>query len=1045
MKNIYKYNFFFFFAFLGVCSNAQENKKEWEDLNVVSVNTESPRATFYIYDSEAEAHENNYGNSDNYKSLNGTWKFHFAETPDARPATFYKQDFDSSAWDDIEVPGDWQLQGYDFPLYTNIIYPFPVNPPFVDNSYNPVGSYKREFTVPTNWDGKEVYLHFGGVNSAFYVWVNGQKVGYKEGAKTPAEFNITKYLNKGGGNELAVEVYRWSDASYLQDQDFWRLSGIERDVYLFATPKVRIQDFFLNASLDDSFKNGVLSGKVWIENMLDTPGEYGITLKIWEGPDIIVEQKEQIIFNGKQKKSVSFNTTIESIRTWSAEVPNLYKATILLDQNAETKMATGINIGFRKVEVTGGNLLVNGQPVILKGVNRHEHDENRGHVISKESMLKDIELFKRNNINAVRTSHYPNDPYWYKLCDQYGIYVVDEANIESHGFGYDEDKTPANIPEFDKMHHDRIYRMVERDKNHPSVIIWSMGNEAGDGPAFVDNYHWIKKRDSSRPVQYERAERGESFQERHTDIITWMYAGLDNLEKDYKGHYPERPFIWCEYAHAMGNSTGNLIDLWNYVYENEQMQGGFIWDWVDQGLAQTDSTGTKYWAYGGDFAPERYHNDGNFVMNGLVNADRTPHPALNEVKHVYQNVDFEMEDSIQHIFKLRNRFFFTNLDKYEISYEILRNGEKIEEKVLNNFNVEAQEEISFHLEDLIIPADKDEYFINFYVRTTSEESLIPTGHIIAQKQFKLRAGDIFGTPGITQRGNRLKVKDRGKEISVSNDLFSVTFLKDKGRMNSYVFDGKELISKGPTVNFWRAPTDNDFGNQLQKRAKVWKDASEGQEISSVEVIARQKDKVKVEITYKINAVSSIYISEYIIYNDGKILVNNNFEFGGSEDLAEMPRFGMNLILPKELDKVEWYGRGPHENYIDRKESAFVGIYEAEVSGLYFPYSRPQENGYRTENRWVKLQNNNGTGIKFVGTPLISFSAHHNYNSDFDPGEAKSQRHTTDIRPRDMVNLNIDYKQMGVGGDNSWGARTYDKYLIPPQNYEYSFWIVPFQE
>ncbi len=1045
MKNIYRFNFFFLFAFLWVSSNAQENKKEWENLNVVSINTEPARATFYTYDSEAEARENNYEDSNNYESLNGIWKFHFSETPDLRPVTFYEQGFDSSGWDEIEVPGDWQLQGYDFPLYTNIVYPFPVNPPFVDNSYNPVGSYKREFTIPDNWDGKEIYLHFGGVNSAFYVWVNGEKVGYKEGAKTPAEFNITKYLNKGGANELSVEVYRWSDASYLQDQDFWRLSGIERDVYLFATPKARIQDFFLNASLDDSFRNGVLSGKVWIENMMDKSGEYGVTLKIWEGPDVIFEQKENITFNGKQKDSVSFEANIENIKAWSAEAPNLYKATILLDQKAETKMATGINIGFRKVEVTGGNLLVNGQPVILKGVNRHEHDENTGHVISKESMIEDIKLFRKNNINAVRTSHYPNDPFWYELCDQYGVYVVDEANIESHGFGYDEDKTPANKAEFDKMHHDRIYRMVERDKNHPSVIIWSMGNEAGDGPAFVDNYHWIKNRDSSRPVQYERAERGENFQERHSDIITWMYAGLDELDRDYKDQYPERPFIWCEYAHAMGNSTGNLIDLWNYVYENEQMQGGFIWDWVDQGLAQTDSTGRKYWAYGGDFEPERYHNDGNFVMNGLVNADRSPHPALNEVKQVYQNIELEMEDSIQHTFRLWNRFFFTNLNKYEISYTVFRNGETVEGSVLDSFDVEPQESTFFQIDELVIPSDDSEYFINFYVKTTSAENLIPKEHIIAQKQFQLRRGNNSITPEINQQGKGLKIRNKSKEISVSNDLFQVTFQKDKGIMSSYIFKGEELIKQGPAINFWRAPTDNDFGNQLQKRAKVWKDASKDQEISSVKIKNRQKDKVKVEITYKINPVSSNYVSEYIIYNDGRILVNNSFDFEGSSDLAEMPRFGMNLILPKELDKVEWYGRGPHENYIDRKESAFIGIYEAEVSDLYFPYSRPQENGYRTENRWVKLQNNNGTGLKFVGTPLISFSAHHNYNSDFDPGDVKSQRHTTDIRPRDLVNLNIDYKQMGVGGDNSWGARTYDKYLLEPQDYEYSFWMVPFQE
>lgn len=1039
-----KYNFRLYFMFLAVVFSLKsysQQKREWENLEVVSVNTESPRATFYTYSSEGEAKENDYENSANYQSLNGIWKFHFSETPENRPKDFYQTSYNSSGWDTIVVPGDWQLQGYDFPLYTNIVFPFPINPPYVDNSYNPVGSYKRKFKLSKDWAGNEIYLHFGGVNSVYYVWVNGEKVGYKEGAKTPGEFNITTYL-KEGENEVSVEVYRWSDASYLEDQDFWRLSGIERDVYLFSKPKISIQDFFLNATLDDEYKEGVLLADVILENKRGIGGDSQVNLKIWDGDTIVYQQTKSSNLKNKEKDSLAFSATIKGIKQWNAEHPYLYTVTITLTSANEVLMATSTKIGFRKVEIKGGNLLVNGKPILIKGVNRHEHDEHKGHVISKEAMLKDIELFKKYNINAVRTSHYPNDPYWYELCDKYGIYVVDEANIESHGFGYDEDITPGNKPEFAKMHHDRIYRMVERDKNHPSVIIWSMGNEAGDGINFINNYHWIKNRDSSRPVQYEGAERGVNFKEPHTDIIAWMYASLSKIDKEYLGSYPERPFIWCEYAHSMGNSTGNLIDLWNYVYEHKQHQGGFIWDWVDQGLVKIDSTGTNYWAYGGDFEPKRYHNDENFVLNGLVNADRTPHPALFEVKDVYQNIAFAVNDSTKQEFKILNRFFFTNLKEYDVSYEILKNGVSIKTEKLGEFDVQPQNFAIFSLENLNIPLDENEYFVNFYVQTKKEENLIPKGHFVARQQFQLKPNVKKLLPQVDGKLDKLKVKTTSNTITISNKKLNVVFNIKNGSLSSYVFNGNEFIKQGSKMNFWRAPTDNDFGNQLQKRGKIWKEASENQKITSIEIINTSKESVAVEVMYKIEAVNSASKILYTVYADGSILVNNQFEYGGVADIAEMPRFGNNLILPFEYDHVEWYGRGPHENYWDRKESAFVGIYEAKVKDLYYPYARPQENGYRTENRWVKITNKNGVGLKFQGMPLISFSAHHNFISDFDPGEEKQQRHITDIKPRELISLNIDYKQTGVGGDNSWGARTYEKYRLKPQSYLYSYLIQP---
>lgn len=1020
--------------------NAQE-KPEWENLDVVAVNTEKPHASFFVYNTENEAFVGEVSEA-NMESLNGPWKFHFSTSPDNRPVNFYKKDYNVSDWKTIPVPSDWQLEGYDFGIYSNIEYPYPINPPYVDNSYNPVGSYKRNFTIPSDWKGKDIYLHFGAVNSAFYVWINGEKVGYKEGSKTPSEFNITPYLNEGE-NEVSAEVYRWSDGSYLEDQDFWRLSGIERDVYLFAKPKLSIQDLFINASLDDHYKNGVINASVFVENRTNTFQDCAVSLKIWDGKKIIFREQKKLTLKKSSIDSVHIVSTIEGIKPWSAEHPNLYKVTVALSQKENTTMATSVQTGFRKVEIKNGNLLVNGQAILIKGVNKHEHDPVHGHVVSKELMLRDITLMKQNNINAVRTSHYPNDPYWYQLCDAYGLYLIDEANIETHGFGYDEDKTPANKPEFCKAHHDRIERMFERDKNHPSIIIWSMGNEAGDGPTFVANYKWLKSKDPSRPVQYERAELGEHFKEPHTDIIAWMYDSPENIDQYYKGKYPDRPFIWCEYAHSMGNSTGNLIDLWDHVYTHRQHQGGFIWDWVDQGIEKQDSTGTKYWAYGGDFAPRRYHNDGNFCINGIVDPDRKPHPALNEVKNIYQNIAFELVDSLQHVFKVKNRYFFTNLDDFKISYTIYGNGRLVKEGDLKTMHVLPQGSKEFTISAFPQFDTDKEYFVDFYVTTTKEENLIPSDFIIASQQLQIQSKTDSGLnmPDLNAY-KKLKIKETDTSIVISNDILNVVFDKTDGILSSYTYKGNEYLKRGPEINFWRAPTDNDFGNELPIRGKIWKDASTDPQVKSITLTKKTKKEIVITVIYSLPELNSENTSSYTVFANGDILVNNILNYKGNKDIAEMPRYGMNMILSKQYDHITWYGRGPHENYWDRKQSAFVGVYKAKVSDLYFPYIRPQENGYRTDNRWVELSNDQGNGLRFTGMPLLSFSAHHNYISDFDPGEQKMQRHTNDIRPRDLVSLNIDYKQLGVGGDDSWGAKTYKKYRLDPENCSYSFLISP---
>jgi len=687
--------------------------------------------------------------------------------------------------------------------------------------------------------------------------------------------------------------------------------------------------------------------------------------------------------------------------------------------------------------------LVNGKPILLKGVNRHEHDQYAGHVISHESMLQDIKLFKEYNINAVRNSHYPADPYWYELCDKYGIYMIDEANLESHGFGYDEDKTPANKPEFEKMHHDRIARMMQTNKNHPSIIIWSMGNEAGDGPAFIKNYHWLKKNDPSRPVQYERAERGKSFQEPHTDIIPWMYASVDYIKNNYLGNYPDRPFIWCEYAHGMGNSTGDLVDLWDFVYENSQIQGGFIWDWVDQGFVKTDENGEEYWAYGGDFGPDRYRHDANFVINGLVNPDRTPHPALYEVKDVYQNVAIKLKDKQagNFTFEIENRFFFTNLNEYEIFYDLIKDGQFVEGGGPTTIDLAPQKK-TFQIQAFKLEKGA-EYFINFYVKTKNIGAVLAKGYVIAKNQIQLQEGSEVKLPVVASE--KLKTKNKGENLIISNIDVEVVFDKETGALSAYNFKGKDLIKKGPQPDFWRAPTDNDFGNNFQKRARAWKEATDNPKL--MDFTSEKKDNyVEVKTNYQLDSVSSNLNITYKIYGNGRIEVGNDFQFNGdTEKLTSLPKFGNSMVLPLAYDNVEWYGRGPYENYWDRKTSAFVGIYNSSVEDLYVPYIRPQENGYRTDNRWVKLTDNEGNGIKFSGMPLISFSALRNPVSDFDPGMEKAQRHTTDIKPKDAIYLNIDYKQMGVGGDNSWGAKTWEKYQLKPKNYSYTYFIEPILE
>jgi len=1020
---------------------AQEHA-EWENARIFQVNKEPARASFMVYDNEKAAIADNYSASPYYQSLNGMWKFNWVAQPEKRPADFYKDSYDVSGWKEIPVPSDWQMQGYDYANYVNSDYPFPQNQPYIDHKYNPVGSYKRTFTIPENWKGREIILHFGGVNSALYVWVNGEKVGYSEDSKTPAEFNITKYL-RNGENAIALEVYRWCDGSYLEDQDFFRLSGIERDVYLMAEPKVRIADFFAKAGLDAQYINGTFDLDVKLQNFLkEKPAGYSLAVNLYdtENGQKVYSDSKKVSFTPDAESSVTFQSAVNGIKHWSAETPNLYTLTLQLsDASGKLIEATSCNVGFRTTEIKNGQLLINGKAIYFKGVNRHEHDPVTGHVISEESMKKDIELLKKFNFNAVRTCHYPDDPIWYKLCDKYGIYLYDEANIESHGYGYDPDHTLGNNPDYLGAHLYRTSNMVERDKNHPSVIVWSLGNEAGDGTNFVATYQWTKKRDNTRPVHYERAEKETRTTERHTDIQADMYASIKHIEK-YLATNPDRPFIWCEYAHAMGNSTGNFQDLWDFVESKPKHQGGFIWDWVDQGFYKTNSKGRQIFGYGGDFEPAGVYNDLNFCANGLVFPDRSVHPAIWEVKKVYQYIKVRPVNLETYRFEVKNMFDFISLKDYKIRWEVQANGETVQKGELPVMDIAPRESKIVRIDNIKLqPKAGAEYFINFYTDKISGSELVPAGFTVASDQYKLPVS-LASCEKSAVSAQKINIKTTTSQYVISGKDYTITFDRKAGNLAAFEFKGTQLVKEGTQINFWRAPTDNDFGNNLQKRVREWKDAGKNRVVTSDSVL-KKEDGVHLVFNFSLPDVKSTYRSEYIVTGSGEVQVNNSFT-PGSEKIGELPRLGMYITLPKEYDNLKWFGRGPFENYWDRNTAAFVGVYQSTVAEQFVPYVRVQENGNKTDVRWMILTNKQGKGLKFTGMPLLSMSALNYTIEDLDPGLEKKGIHPGDLDVRDQVNVNIDLVQMGVGGDTSWGAWTYDRYRLAPVKYSYSFKITP---
>jgi len=1047
-----------------------------ENEQVIAENKEDAHASFTSFASL----NNLKANTPLFKqSLNGTWKFNWVRNPADRPIKFMNPTLPLRDWKEIKVPSNWEVEGFGVPIYTNHQYEFsdykamvaddmelvdriyPKNPGKVPHTYNPVGSYRRDFKIDNKWNGKEIFLHIGAIKSGGFVWINGRYIGYSQGSKLPSEFNITKALKKGL-NTVAIQIFRWTDGSYLEAQDFWRISGIERDVYIYAQPKTRIQDFEVVSTLDAGNTHGFLKLSVNLENHGKRNKEVHVSYQLLDGEHVIAEQTNITAVSPNERKITHFSTNVIRPRKWSAEHPNLYRLQITTkDAKGNLLEITERNIGFRKVEIKNGLLLVNGQVITLKGVNAHEADPNTGHVLSEEVLLKDITLWKENNINAVRLAHYPRSRRFYELCDIYGIYVVDEANIESHGMYYGKHSL-AKKSNWTKAHVDRMTRMVKRDKNHPSVIIWSMGNEAGNGTVFYDGYRAIKALDKSkRPVQYERPYKdrdGNLYDmDWNTDIIVPQYPSPARF-KSVGENKTDRPFIPSEYAHAMGNSTGNFADYWEIIEKYDNLQGGFLWDWVDQAIYKTNEKGEKYYAYGGDFG-ENMPTDNSFLNNGIVFPDRSPQPALFEVKKAHEYINFkdlgDNKFNEQRIL-IENLYDFTNLNQFDFKAIVKANGAILKTINIKDIDVESHTSklVRIPLEGITFK-DNTEYFIELSATTKSKWSLLPKGHEVAREQIYLTK-KFKEKETVIDNGWYLKSTDRKNIFIASNNYIKVEFDKRRGQITSYIFKDEEFLKskKGPKINFWRAPTDNDLGSKMQKRNIEWKNATLNAKVTKFESEKLENNVMQVRVNYQLPGVNTTHTTSYTINGNGVIKIENNLD--PSAYKGDIPRVGMRLQIPKKFNKVQYYGRGPWENYQDRKTSTFIDVFNSTVSNFYVPYVRPQENGNRTDIRWMAFMNSENNGL-LVASPSqkgLSISALHMPNEDFDITDdlnytkenknANFSKHTIDIKEQNLVQLNIDMAQRGLAGDDSWYSKPQEKYQIKgTKKHSYSFYLIPF--
>ncbi|NOZ30088.1 MAG: DUF4981 domain-containing protein [Chloroflexi bacterium] len=1126
-----------------------ERLPDWQNHLVVGRNKEPAHVPLVPYPDEASALRADRYASPYLKLLNGPWKFFLAPNPASTPGDFYRPDFDVSGWDTIMVPGNWQLQGYDVPIYVNVQYPFPIDDlPRVPEDDNPTGCYRRTFTIPEGWDGRQVFILFEGVDSAFHLWVNGEMVGYSQGSRLPAEFNITRYL-RPGENTLAVRVYRWSDGSYLEDQDFWRLSGIYRDVYLWAAPSVHVRDFRIVTDLDEAYRDATLQVQAKVRNYGEQDA-VGHTVEIMlydaDGQPVFTEPASASVDVAAGEESVvTLERAVPNPEKWSDEHPYLYTVVITLKDAAGQVLEIESNrAGFRKVELKEGQIHVNGKPILIKGVNRHEHDPDTGHTVTVESMIQDIVLMKRFNINAVRTCHYPDDPRWYDLCDQYGIYIFNEANIESHGVW---DKL-AKDPTWKTAFMERGIRMVERDKNHPCVIVWSLGNESGYGPNHDAMADWIHENDPTRLVHYHPAEDAPIV-----DVLGPMYPSVDRIIEMAQDPNETRPVVMCEYAHSMGNSTGNLKEYWEAIERYPRLQGGFIWDWVDQGLRRVTEDGQEWFAYGGDFGDEP--NDGNFCINGLIWPDRRPHPGLWEYKKVLEPVRVEPVDLAAGKMRITNKYRFVDLSALDGSWSLVADGEVLQSGSLPRLTTPPgeSEEITIPFREPVLKPGT-EYWLHIRFALAQDTLWAEQGHEVAWGQFPVPFAVPAVPPFSVAEMPELGLAIDEESILIRGEEFSLSFSRQSGRITSWRYGGRELVLQGPALNIWRAPTDNDANTWGEQRMAIrWREAGldrlresakivcaervsprvvrvtvrsvsapvvEGEAPRSerwneflrqleegIDMVLKEDDLRKLcgdlGIDYdglsgrgKVGRIKTLIaeldrsdrIGEllqvgvplvvdaagnalpgrirraleeirgmspeelkqafavhytarfdcaytYTVYGSGDVVLDTHVMPSG--DLPPLPRVGLRMTLPGGYERFTWYGRGPHETYADRKLGAKVGVYDGTVDEQYVPYIMPQENGNKTDVRWVALSDRQGVGLLAVGMPLLNVSAHH-----FTAEDLTEARHTYELKRRDEITLNLDHAQCGLG-NGSCGPGVLPQYLLEPREYRFRVRFRPF--
>ena len=1021
---------FSLFLLLSLSASAQK-LPVWQDPGVNQQNREPRRAHFFAFESADKA-KGDKSASARFLSMEGMWKFHFVKDHQNAPKDFFSLKFDDSKWADFPVPGLFELNGYGDKIYKNMGYAwcttFENNPPYIGETNNYTGSYRREFDLPADWKGQEVFFHVGSATSNLFLWVNGKYVGYSEDSKVAAEFNITKYL-KPGKNLIAMQIMRWCDGSYLEDQDFWRFTGIAREVYLYATPKVHLQDFTIG------------------QDYLDGKGLLSVDAKVAGGKADV----EATLYDADGKQvAQGLNATVEAAKPWTAETPYLYTLEVQLRQGDKVLEVVRKKIGFRHIEIKGGQLLVNGQPILIKGADRHELDPDGGYIVSVERMIQDIKIMKQMNINAVRTCHYPDDPRWYDLCDEYGLYLTAESNLESHGMGYKE-KTLAKNALFELAHIERQEGNMITYKNHPSIIVWSLGNEAGYGPNFEKAYDWVKAFDKTRPCQYERAELAGK-----TDIFCPMYMGYEDCEKyskneaaNYKGTAvgggnEVKPLIQCEYAHAMGNSMGGFKEYWDLIRQYPVYQGGYIWDFVDQGMRdKSPITGKEIFTFGGDYG--RYPaSDYNFNCNGLIAPDRRLNPHAYEVAYYYQNAWITDQGLKDGKFEVYNENFFKSLDDLELIWKVKKHSGTV-----NISGIAPQQRKAFAVEELASTLARvtahhpnEEITVNFEFRSREAQPLIDKGQVLARQQFVVQCYP-FPEIKVQPVESDLSCEETTSYVKLETAGTTLTIGKRSGLIDYLDVDGEPMLldRRSVTPEFWRAPTDNDYGAGLQRRFAVWKDPQ-------LKVADFKVDGNTVTVGFDMPDVKGRLTMTYTLNDDGEVIVRQQLKAGEGVEVAPMFRYGVQLQMPRQYDAIQYYGRGPVENYIDRNSSEFLGIYNNKVSAEYFPYVRPQESGNHTDVRWFRVLNAEGRGLEFFSDAPMEASALNYLLEDLDDGPDKDKvwgHHSGDLVERPLTQVHIQQRQMGLGCVNSWGAWPRKEYLLPYQDYDFTFVIRPVKD